>query len=269
MADFISNYFARQQGQQQAQTAKPDQGAGYFGGALASVASGFTEAFGSDPFSAAVTFRNEHPVGGFVTGLVGELAPYVAVGELSATARGIKMLDSAMEAIPGIRALSAAEQPIRYGAAREMLRYSPVELARLGVGFANADSSDDYGNMLADVGLSTLITGGLGGIGGFFRAGGKLAPEMGRVVGSDFALKPTFALRMARSPDAQVTGDLPLGDVQNDLLRQVFTERVGDAPIQGVRPKYVNGLEGGTPETDALVNSLLRPSSGKAMSAMG
>ena len=195
---------------------------------------------------------------------VGGVAPYIAMGALSATARGVKMLDSPMSAIPGVRALSAAAQPIRYGAAREMLRYSPLELSRLGIGFAMADSSDDYGNMLADVGLMTMLTGTVGGIGGFFRAGGTVAPETGKVVGSDFAFKPTFALRMSRGEGAQVTGDLPLGDVQNALMKEVFTERIGSAAIQGLRPRYVAALEGGTPETDALVNSLFRPSSGKA-----
>jgi len=232
----------------------------FLAGFLGSTASGFGELFGADPTETAVQFREENPLSGFISQMIGPVGAYSGMFRLSRTVRGAAALEGAMTRIPGIRALTAAENPILHGAATEMVRYSPLELSRLGIGFALADDSSDYGDMLADVGLSTILTGGFGAFGGFFRAGGQRAPDVGRVVGADLAFRPTFEYRMSRVEGAQVHGELPLQDVQNRLVREVFTERPFDAPIRGQAQRYVDELAGGTPESDAMVNTLFRPS---------
>lgn len=269
MADFWSGYFAKRDGAQagtQAQQLhedgwiKPGYGVGWLGSAVSSVG----EMFGAQPAEDVQTFRNENPLGGFTSILAGGIGPYGLMGKLSSTARGAAMLEEGMAAIPGVRALSMAQTPVRYTMAREVLRYSPLELSRLGVGLATTEDWDDYGNLLADVGLSTALTGGFGGIIGFFQRSGKALPEAGRVVGTDHAFLPTFELRMLNEQKklgtAQVTGDLSPDELGTDLLRRVFTDAPAPSPVQGVKSRYVDALENGSPEADALVNSLFKPS---------
>lgn len=258
---FWTSEFSRRQGEQQAaRAAEYSERPNFLAGFIGSTTSGLGELFGAEPTQTAIQFREDNPLSGFVSQMIGPVGAYSGMFRLSRTARGAAALDNAMTRLPGVRALSAADNPILYGASREMLRYSPLELSRLGIGFAIADDSQDYGDMLADVGLSTILTGGFGAVGGFFRAGGQRAADMGRIVGADLAFRPTFEFRMSRVPGAQVYGEVSLQDVQNRLIRDIFTERPFDAPIRGQRQRYVDELAGGTPESDALVNTLFRPS---------
>lgn len=255
--DFVN----QQKGQKQAAVAGTAD-SGYLGGFVSSVASGFSEAFGGDPLETAVRFGETNPTSHFIGEALGGIAPYVAGGWASTTKVGAALLDGVMART----GLDAIQQPIKYAATKELLRYTPVELSRLGVGLGTTDDWGDYGHLLADVGLSTALTGGFGSIGGFFRSAGKIAPETGRVVGADLAFKPTFEYRMSKVPEAQVTTG-SLVDRQNELFKEVFTERPFSQPMKGIQGKYVPALENGTPETDALVNTLFKPSGEKASKA--
>lgn len=258
---FETDYFARQAGRTNAAAASGTSQPNWLAGFAGSTLSSFGELFGAQPSQTAVQFREANPFAGFGSELLGgAILPYGAMGRLAATARGVALTDSAMAAIPGVRALTAEANPILHGAARLAVQFSPLELARLGVGLTTSTDAHDYGNLMADVGLSTLLTGGFGALGGFFRAGGRAALRPGNIVGQDIGFAPTFALRMARAPEAQVTGEVALPDMRNDLMRQVFTERPQALPGT-TGGQYVEALEGGTPESAGLVNAMFKPSS--------
>jgi hypothetical protein len=262
---WADDWLRSQQGAQNAQhAATGQQPQSFSGGFINSTLSAIPELFGQKPTEEANQFRAEHPWGGIASQLLGGVAPYGAVGLASETATGAKILGEAMDVIPGVKTLNAIDNPILHSVAKEAIRYSPVELARLGVGLGTTDNWHDYGNLFADVGLSTLITGGFGGIGGLFRVGGKSLPEVGGIEGAPVGLRPTIEYRMSQSEGAASTvKGQDLGTVQNKLMTDVFQETPGKSNVPGQKEGYVFGLEGGNPETDALVNTLFRPVSGK------
>jgi len=235
----------------------------YVGGFLNSAISTLPEMFGQNPTPQAQAFRDANPVGGVVSSLAAGLIPY---GGIELAVARLPKLAAAVEGGTALAGrgfglaksgITAAENPIAYGAVKEMVKFAPFELGRLGVGLATAPS-ENYGDLLADVGLSTVLAGGFGGIGGYFRSGGKLLPDMGRVVGADFALRPTFELRMAATPGAEVSGSMSLADARQTLMQQVLTETPSNNLPAGVKGRYVQDLEGGSPETDGLVNQLFK-----------
>lgn len=267
---FADDFLRQQQGAKNAtQAAGPPSpwGEDIIGGFIGSTLSAVPELFGAKPTPEAEAFRGAHPYLGIASELTGGIAPYAITGALSTGVRGATILGEAMEAIPGIKTLTAVDNPILHAAAKEVIRYSPVEIARLGVGLGTTDDWHHYGNLLADVGFSTLITGGFGGFGGFFRVGSKTLPHMGEVAGAPVGLRPTFLLRMSRTEGATPTNPkTSMADLQNDLMREVFQEKPDVSKIPGQKAAYVNGLEGGEPATDALMNTLFRPAPGEKSS---
>ena len=264
---WMDDYLKSQQGATAAVQAGGGADPSWTGGFISSAFSAIPELFGEKPSQSAVQFRADNPWSGMASQLIGGIVPYAGMGVLSETATGAKLLGEAMEALPGVRTLTAVDNSILHGAVKEAIRYSPVELARLGVGLGTTDNWHDYGNLFADVGLSALITGGFGGIGGFFRVGGKALEDIGGVEGAPIGLRPTFELRMADSPDAApVNKNVQLPDVQNQLVRQVYTETPHKSALPGQKDAYVQGLEGGNPETDSLVNTLFKPATGEKAS---
>lgn len=244
---------------------------GWIGGFVGSTISSFGELFGNDPSDVAATFRAENPIAGFASEMVGMGVPYAGMAKLAqGTVKGIALTERAMASIPGVRSLSALDTPIRYGAAKLAVQFSPLELSRLGIGFVNPDTDGEYGNLLADVGLSSLMTGGFGAAGGFFRRLGTREPKLGRVIGADQGFQPTFEYRMSRTTDpvtgepvSKVSGDLPLEDVQHNLLKQVYTQVAEELPNRQ-KSRYVDDLENGTPEQHALIERLNKPTGDKA-----
>jgi hypothetical protein len=237
--------------------------AGPIGGFLASAGSSIPEMFGQHPTDAANQFRNEHPIAGVVSELLPTLIPYAgietAVAKIPRLAEAVETGTAALGRGFGLAktGITAETNPVLWNAAKEVVKFSPFELGRLGIGMATTPE-DDWGHLFADVGLSTALAGGFGGIGGFFKAGGKLLPKEGRVVGADAGLAPTFERRMADTPDASVTGDYSLDDVKAGLDQKVLTETPGSNVPNGMKARYVNALDGGSPETDGLVNMLFK-----------
>lgn len=244
---------------------------GPLGGFAASAASAIPEMFGQRPTAAAEEFRTAHPWAGVASEIIPTLIPYAgieaAVAKVPALAKRLEQGTALAGRGFGLarNGITAADNPIAYGAVKEMVKFSPLELGRLGVGMATTPS-DDWGDLMADVGLSTALAGGFGGIGGFFRAGGKLLPQAGRVVGADMGLAPTFERRMLREvPDAQVTGSLPADEVARELDTRVLFETPSQNVPNGVKARYVTSLEGGTPESDSLVNLLFKADNTKGV----
>ncbi len=254
----VDEILAEQRAQAQGQQAKASNGEqGYFSGFIESALSSPLELFGQSPTKGAQAFRNENPISGIVSGFVGPLGIYSAAGKLSTLPRAAAALESGVAGF-GINAL---EQPVLAGIARESLRYAPVEAARLGGGLLTAPE-ENYGELFADVALSTALTGVFGGIGGFFRAGGAKAPVTGRIAGGELGLKPTFELRLAKQETAEVTGDLSVAELRANLLQDALTERPQE--VQGrFRGKYINELDNGTPEEVTALNALFKAGGGK------
>jgi hypothetical protein len=253
---FVDDFVAKQEGAAQgARALKAGSGGDSFlGGFLSSAFSSVPEMFGQNPTDAATTFRTAHPI----AGVASELLP--TFGTYGAVAKGMEAIPFAARGLESVMAatkLDAVASPIAYGAVKEMARFAPFEIARLGIGLATAPS-ENYGKLFADVGLSELLAGGFGGIGGYFRTGGKTEPSLGRVVGSDLALKPTFELRMGLDDAAQVTGDVPLDEVKQQLVRRVLNETPSESTVKGFAARYVDKLENGDPESDSFINSLFR-----------
>jgi hypothetical protein len=255
--------FARAQGQQQAAAVAAQRddpnGPGPLGNFIASAASSIPELFGQAPTEAAAAFRNANPVTGFVSQMLPTLGVYGGVFKLSQLPKAA----AALESVVARTGISALERPVAHGFVKELVRYAPFELSRLGVGLATAPS-DHYGALFADVGLSTLLAGAGGAVGGYFRIGGKLEPTTGRVVGAAPELKPTFQLRMAQAPEAAVVGDQPLDEVRAALLDQVLRARATDNAPKGAGARYVRSLVDGTPETNVAIEALWRSPTGQS-----
>lgn len=243
MASWAEEFLARQQGQQQAKQAGSAD-LGYIGGFVSSGVSSIGELFGMNPFPSAEEFRQENPVSGIVSELTGAIVPYAgweaAIAKVPKIAQGI---DRAVS----LTKLSPVTQPVRHGMASMAIRYAPVELSRLGVGLFTTDDWDKYQGLFADVALTTMLAGGIGGIGGFLRSGGKrsLSDYHGRVAEAPIGLAAPFEYRLSFSPSANVIGEVPMETVQNRLVKEIFTER----PMKGgpgatpARARAVTALE--------------------------
>src|SRR5690349_11474224 len=123
---WAEDYLNQQKGQRDAALAGSSQSS-YLGGFISSAASGFITSFGGDPLASSLEFEKTNPWSAFTGEMVGAVAPYVAGGWLSTTAKGAALLEGAM-AKTGLNAITS---PIKYGAVKEVLRYTPVELSRL------------------------------------------------------------------------------------------------------------------------------------------
>lgn len=255
---WVEDYLARQKGQREADVASDP---GYIGGFISSAVSGVGEMFGMEPFPTAEKFRAENPVSGLISEMAGILVPYVGwEGVLAKTPRLAASLEGAAARV----GLDVAKQPIKAGAVNLAVRYSPVELSRLGTGLFLTEDWEKYGGLMADVGLSTMLAGGIGGLGGFLKSAGKRAPSLaGRIAEAPIGLAAPFELRIARSGNATPVGDVPLETIIQQRIRESLTERPAPISVQGKksRPAAVHALEGNdAPKAVAGVNFLFNPS---------
>lgn len=236
----------------QERVAAVDGPVGWVTGFGASAISSIPEMFGQNPSETAARFRAENPVSGIASEMIGMAVPYLGAAKISSLPRAAAALDGVMART----GLTALENPIAYGAVKEVARFAPLELGRLGIGLATDDGRENFGDLLADVGLSVALTGGFGAIGGFFRSGGKVDPVgvQDNIVGTDFAFRDTFKLRSAMEPGALTQSGAPVADIVPQLTRNVLME-TPETALKG-QQKWVSALEGGTPEADAAINSL-------------
>lgn len=230
---------------------------GFFTGFIGSVGSSLTEMFGQEVTDTAAQFRTENPIAGVASQLVSPIGVYGGAYRLSQLPRAAAALESGVARL----GINAVESPIKYGLAKETLRYAPLELGRLGIGLATDEGRENWGSLLADVGLSVALTGGFGAIGGFFRAGGKIdAVVTDNIVGADFAFRDTFKLRAAREENALTQSGAAVESLIPEYRRAVLMETPNVKALPGQPQKYVSALDGGTPEADSAVNSLWKGS---------
>lgn len=233
------------------------------GGFVDSMLSSLPELFGADPSGSATAFRAASPVAGFVSQILPQMVPYGGMYSLSKTAAGAAALAKGMSGVKKAGqaiGMNTVGRPVIAGAVKEMLRYSPLELARLGATVAG--NPENTGEMFADVALSTAFAGAFGGAGGFLRAGGTHAIKQGisKVLGQEnmFA-HPVTDLRAARTPEAlELATPTEIEAAQKELTRQILN----DNPTQGYLSKkavpLINAVQGGDPKTAAQLNALLK-----------
>lgn len=258
---WAEDYLARQKGRA-ARDAAIDNSTdpGYFGGFIGSAFSGVGEMFGMEPTHTAERFRRDYPVSGVVSELSGALAPYIGwEGVLARSPRLAATLGGAAEKI----GISAISRPVAHGAANLAIRYAPVELSRLGAGYFLTEDWDKYQGLMADVGLSTLLTGGFGGIGGFLRSGGSAKQLVaGKIAQAPTGLAAPFEYRMSKAPSATTLGDVPLQQVQQNLFKEALTERPILRRGEGkpIRSAAVSAIEGAEPGQMLGLNVLFNES---------
>lgn len=242
---------------------------GPIGGFLESARSSLPELIGYDPSQGAVEFRAAHPIAGFVSQMLPTMVPYAGMYGLSRTALGAAALGKGMQgtkAVGTALGLQTANRPVIAGAVKEMLRYSPLELGRLGVGVAiNPENS---GELFADVALSTAFAGGLGGLGGYLRAGGTSRRALGGspVEGQEnmFA-HPVVDLRASRLPEARtVAGET--GEALEQEIANLTAQVLNDAPVRGHISKkdvpIIQAIEGGDEKLAQHINAqITKPNS--------
>lgn len=241
---------------------------GFLGGFLESSLSAVPEFFGGDPTNEAITFRTQHPVSGFVSQVLPTMVPYIGAYRASQTALGAAALNRGMQGVKATGAamgLNVVDRPVIASAVKEMLRYSPVELGRLGVGLAvNPENS---GELFADVAISTAFAGALGGVGGYLRVAGTRKRAMGGspIEGQEnmFA-HPVVDLRAARQPEA-VTIAGEAGEALAKEVENLTAAVLNDKPIKGYISKkdvpIIQAVEGGDDKVAQHINSMFKPNS--------
>lgn len=241
---------------------------GFLGGFLESTISAVPEFFGADPTNEAVAFRAANPISGFASQVLPTMVPYIGAYKLSQTALGAAALGRGMKgakAVGTALGLNTVDRPVIAAAVKEMLRYSPVELGRLGVGLAI--NPDNAGELFADVALSTAFAGGLGGIGGYLRVSGSAKRALGgsRIEGQEnmFA-HPVVDLRAALQPEARVVAADGVGDLAQEVSN-LTASVLNDAPVRGYISKkdvpIITAVEGGDEKTAQHINSMFKPNS--------
>lgn len=259
----ISETFDREHSRvaaRQAEAANP-----YYGpleGAGASMVSSIGELFGMDAPVSVETWRQQHPVLDVASSLAGMLVPYVGV-ELATTRipSAARALTSVTEGTLKAFGTTSARSPILGGALKELYRYTPLELSRLGTGWA---LDADMGDMFSDVALSQAIAGSLGGVGGFLRAGGRAAERAAKLADAPEGLLPNFELRLAKDPESTILGsNVDREQFVYDKMQEAL-RYVPESSPQGLKGRYVYDLEGATPETGGFLESLYKPNPSRA-----
>lgn len=224
-----------------------DNDSSYIGGFIGSTLSSVGEMFGMEPSVGAEQFRREYPGSGLASEIAGALVPYVGwESVLARTPRLATTLGGAATKL-GINPLT---QPIRHGAISMAVRYSPVELSRLGTGLFITDDWDKYSGLMADVGLSTMLAGGIGGLGGYLKSTGKAAPALiGRTKQAPQGLADFAELRIIQGGNATPANPAETIEmVKQARVRGSFTERpiTGEKAVHALKensePRAVFGL---------------------------
>jgi hypothetical protein len=241
----------------------------FVGGFIESALSSLPEMVGFEPTPGAVAFRSANPVTGFVSQVLPAIGPYGGMFALSKTARGAAALERGMQ---GVKAtgkalgMNVVDRPVIAGAVKEMLRYSPLEIGRLGVGAVV--NPENTGELFADVAVSTAFAGAFGGVGGYLRAGGTGKRALGGspIDGQqNMFAHPVVDLRAALLPEARTIGD----EVTIDAARTALTKAVlNDQPVKGFISKQIvpviQDIRNGTERTVSQINALLMPNKGVA-----
>lgn len=233
---------------------------GVFAGFAGSVASSIPELFGAPPSQLAEGFRQQHPIAGFASELAGMAVPYLGAERVAQLPSFAPKLAGTVENILGRVGMSVAENPIAAGVTRELIVNAPVEASRLAVGSVLYPDNHD---LWSDVALNYALTGGIGGLGGWFRAGGKVLSKAGQVEGADIFMAPTHQLKLVLDGGSEVN-NVPKEEFIPQLREQILTETPGKAGASGKDLPYILPLQGISADDNAAINSLFKPERPKA-----
>lgn len=120
---------------------------------LRSGVSSVGEMFGFDPVDGAEQFRQDNPISGIASELIGTLVPYGAMAKVSQLPRYANILSK----------IQIAERPILSGALKEAVRFAPLELGAAAGQIANG--KDPVG-ALEGAGINLGLMGMFGAFGG-------------------------------------------------------------------------------------------------------
>lgn len=235
----------------------------FIGGFLESAASSLPELIGRDATDAAVQFRAANPVSGFVSQVLPTIGPYGGMFALSRTAKGASALSKGMQgakAAGTALGMNTAGRPVIAAAVKEMLRYSPLELGRLGTGAIAYP--ENVGELFADVAVSTLFEGALGAGGAALRLAGK-AKKAGEPLASqpNMLVHPMTDLRALREPEALATGATPeqIETEAAHLTARLLNDKAAPKSYIGnVRTPLFGKLKDAEPEVSLFSEALFR-----------
>lgn len=139
----------------------------YVGGFVKSTAGAAVETMGAPPSMSNEQFRQENPVGGMISQLVGTAVPYAGY---VAGSHKVPPLNNLI-----MKAEEAVTSPIGKGIVGNTLRMAPMEAARLaGTAVMNPNALEDAAGGAA---INLAVEAALGGVSGLLKAGGRVAPE--------------------------------------------------------------------------------------------
>ena len=231
-------------------------------GMVNSFASSIPELFGMEPAPGVTDWREAHPTADLVSQLAGAFIPYAGAFKLSQVPRAAALLEGTTARGLALFGKTVESAPVRAGMLKEFLRYTPLELSRLGTGYA---VGADMGHMFGDVVLSQALTTGLGGLGGYLKSAGKIIDEARpSVVGADYGMLPAFEYRMGRMPDSQIVGTSP-EQWAHDQMQTALMYKPETTVAKGLKDRYFWDLENVTPDDAGWVESvLMKPNPARA-----
>jgi hypothetical protein len=255
----IESYMARKQGSGSSLRpfqAKPPGGEdpGVIAGFLGSTLSSIPELFGAPATQTAEYYRDTNPIGGVISQLAGFAVPYLGAERVAMLPSVAPRLAGGIGRVLKPFGMTAEANPVMAGVARELIVNAPVEASRLAVGSVFYPDNHD---LWSDVAFSAALTGGVGGLAGYFRAGGKVLSKAHQIEGADIFMAPTHQLKLVLDGKAPVKG-APVEELIPMLRNEVFTETPGVGAASKKELDYVLPLEGMTKEEVAATNSLFK-----------
>lgn len=251
----------------------------YLTGLVSTALSSLPEFFGMAKPVETEVFEINNPWTAFAAGLVGPGGAYAAAFKFSKLGKIAPVLEKATERGLGFFGTTAAKSPVWGGVMREAVRYTPLELSRLGVGFTVWPDNTD--NLLGNVAMDMAMNSAVGALGGVLsKEGSKRAVRaIASVIKKDIGLHPAFELRLmkeaAAMPDALQRFSPDVEDI-GGLINGKATEALGLAPgkVKGVKSpmlaadmkaeKYFYDLgDGVDKEGAALLEKMLTPNGSK------
>lgn len=145
---------------------------------------------GITPSTETVAWRQDNPIGGFVSEFASTAVPYV--GWFKAT-KALRGFDRAVESIGSLN-----KTPFVTGALQTGARFAPFEVGRLAASQVVGDKP--FGSMLAETGTNLALGSGIGGLlHGFAAAGTRDAKLASIFPGLDIAMPLPLQVRQAKS----------------------------------------------------------------------
>lgn len=204
------------------------------------------EMFGLKPLEGVQEFRDENPVAGMGSQFLGIAAPYGAVGALGKLPKVAGMLDAVGDANTIIG--GAKRNAVLFGAG--------VEAPRIAGSIA---LGGDTGEVLANAGINTMLEMGFGGLGGYFRAAGKVDKNLAKLGASVDLKQPPQVLaqdiRKALDEGKIAEADVPTA---NNMLSTIHDSILNSTLDGDLAEKYIKPLDDGDSQP---INRLFKYSS--------